>query len=116
MKKLITASVLLFVLVALQTKAFAMELECEFKDQAIEGVQSIELNDEDLVINKQLEIPLSRTRVKCGNFGRQTRLDGDALGYMVILKTCTTEAKMEGELVDAVKKVAATVLCNPKEN
>ncbi len=113
MKKLFTASVLLLALVALQAKSFALDFECQIQDGSIESIQSVELKEDELVINKNNLIPLSRTKIKCGNFGRQTRLDGEALGYMVILKTCSTEAHWEGDLIDSVKKVAATVRCNP---
>lgn len=112
MKKLLTASVLLFVISVLHTKAFAMNLNCKFKDAPVSGVNTLHINDESLIINSELEIPLEKSRVKCGNFGRQTRLDGEALGYQVILKTCTTDANMEGHLIDSIKGVAAEVYCN----
>lgn len=114
MNKLITASALLFILVFLQTKAFAMNLDCKFKDATVAGVKTIELTDETLKINSELEIPLEKSRVNCGNFGRQTRFDGSALGYQVVLKSCTTEAKLEGVLIDSLNEVGADVLCQPK--
>lgn len=114
MNKLFTASVLLLVLAALQTKAFAAELECKFKNGGVEGVEKIELSDENLIINHSLEIPLLKTRVRCGHFGKQVRFDGEAEGIQVILKSCTTDAKLEGELVDYEKRVSADVFCNPK--
>lgn len=115
MNKLLTASVLLFILAALQTKAFAQDLECKFKNGGVDGVDKIELSDESLIINSNVAIPLEKTRVRCGNFGKQVRFDGDAAGYQVILKSCTTEAKLEGELVDNQKRLSADVLCNPKQ-
>lgn len=114
MNKLITASALLFILVFLQTKAFAMNLDCKFKDATVAGVKTIEITDETLKINSDLEIPLEKSRVKCGNFGKQTRFDGNALGYQVVLKSCTTEAKLEGVLIDSLNEVGADVLCQPK--
>lgn len=112
MNKLITASVLLFVLVALQTKAFAQNLECKFKDTKLDSVKSIQISEDSLIINKELEIPLEKSRVKCGTFGKQTRLDGSALGFQVVLKSCTSEAKLEGYIVDAVNTQGADVLCH----
>ncbi len=114
MNKLLTASVLLFVLAALQTKAFAADLECKFKNGGVDGVEKIEISETSMIINEKLEIPLEKTRVRCGNFGKQVRFDGDAAGYQVILKSCTTDAKLEGELVDNQKRLSADVLCNPK--
>ena len=113
MNRLITASALLFLLVTLQTKVFAMDLDCKFKDVAVSGVKTIKLTDDNLVINSELEIPLEKSRVKCGNFGKQTRFDGSALGYQVVLKSCTTEAKLEGVLIDSLNAVGADVFCLP---
>ena len=111
MNKLITASALLFFLVIMQTKVFAEDLDCKFKDVVVSGVKTIKLTDDNLVINSELEIPLEKSRVKCANFGKQNRFDGSALGYQVILKSCTTEAKLEGVLIDSVNAVGADVLC-----
>lgn len=111
MKKLMTASVLLFILSVLQTNSFAATLDCKFKELSVEGVESIQMTDESLIINKELEIPLEKSRVRCGHFGKQVRFDGRALGYQVILKSCTMEAKLEGHLIDAVNEVAAEVNC-----
>lgn len=113
MNKLITAPVLLFLLVVLQTNAFAGDLDCKFKDVSVVGVKSITISDESLIINSELEIPLEKSRVVCGNFGRQTRFDGSALGYQVVLKSCTTDAKLEGVLIDSLNQVAADVRCMP---
>lgn len=112
MNKLVTASALLFFLGTLTTQAFASNLDCKFKEGKVMGVTSIQISDESLILNKELEIPLEKSRVKCGNFGRQTRFDGNALGYMVVLKSCTTDAKLEGVLIDSVNEVAADVLCH----
>ena len=112
MNKLVTASLLLFFLVTLKNQAFASSLDCKFKEGKVQGVESIQISDESLILNNQMEIPLEKSRVKCGNFGRQTRFDGSALGYQVVLKSCTTDAKLEGVLIDSINEVAADVLCN----
>lgn len=112
MQKLITASLILFALVVLQNNAFATTLNCKFKDAPVAGVKSIQITDDNMIINQDLEIPLEKSRVNCGNFGRQTRFDGSALGFQVVLKTCTTEAKLEGHLIDSLNEVAADVICN----
>lgn len=112
MNKLLKASLFLVFFVSFQNQLFAQDLNCEFKGDKMEGIKSIRINDESLIINKELEIPLDKSRVKCGNFGRQIRFDGMALGYQVILESCTTEAKFEGNLIDSVNEVAARVLCH----
>lgn len=114
MKKLLTASLLLVALFVLQTNAFAQTktYKCQFKDSAVEGIKSLEISEESLLINKVMEIPLQKSTVKCGNFGKQMRLDGSALGYMVVLKSCSSDAKLEGDLIDSVKEVAAEVICD----
>lgn len=111
MQKLIKASLILFVLVVLQNSVFASTLDCKFSKDGVEGVEVIELTNDNLIINHDLEIPLEKSRVKCGNFGRQVRFDGSALGYQVILKSCTSDAKLEGHLIDAINEVAAEVHC-----
>lgn len=115
MLKLITASLFLFVLVILQNNAFALSLDCKFKETTVTGVKSIEIKEESLVINKQLEIPMEKSKVKCGSFGRQTRFDGSALGFQIVLKSCSSEAKLEGHLIDEIREVAAEVLCDTKK-
>jgi hypothetical protein len=112
MNKLITASLILVVLVALQTKAFAAKYDCKFKDVKLESVTSIQISEESLIINKDMEIPLEKSRVKCGSFGKQVRLDGSALGYQVVLKSCSSDAALEGYIVDAVNTAGADLLCN----
>lgn len=113
MTKLLGASLLLFVLVVLQSNAFAKTMNCKFKSSALEGVKSIQLSDESLVINSEMEIPLSKSRVKCGKSSRHERLDGFALGYQVVLKSCIV-GEMEGHLIDSVNAVAAVVACDEK--
>jgi hypothetical protein len=112
MTNLLKASLMLVVLVVLQTKVFAETLTCKFKSDRIEKVQTIELENESLIINKELEIPLEVNRVKCGNFGRQHRFDGLALGFRVILKSCSSDAKLEGYIIDNQLDQSADVVCD----
>ena len=112
MKKLFCATLLLVFILVVQNKVFASILDCKFKNVSVMGVDKIQLIHEDLVINGELEIPLEKSRVKCGNFGRQVRFDGSALGYQVVLKSCTTEAQLEGVLIDAVHFVAVDLQCH----
>lgn len=110
MQKLMSACLLLIVLAFLQTKAFA--LNCKFKNSKVENIQSLQIQNESLIINQELEIPLEKNRVRCGNFGRQDRFDGNALGYQVILKSCTDEAKLSGHLIDSRLEQVAEVICD----
>ncbi len=112
MKRLFCATLLLVFILVVQNKVFASILDCKFKNVSVMGVDKIQLIHEDLVINGELEIPLEKSRVKCGNFGRQVRFDGSALGYQVVLKSCTTEAQLEGVLIDAVHFVAVDLQCH----
>lgn len=113
MFKLVSAAVLLFVLVALNTKAFAFsEMNCKVKNGAIAGIKTLQLTDEHLIINGQYDIALEKLRVKCGNMGRQIRLEGEGDGLQVILKTCSTEAQVEGYILDSVNNAQALVQCN----
>lgn len=112
MKKLFLASLLLFILSAIQNQVFAGSLNCKFKDRSVAGIESIQLNDDNLIINENMEIPLEKSRVMCGHFGRQTRFDGEALGYQVVLKSCTTEATLEGHIIDSVSDIAADLVCD----
>jgi hypothetical protein len=113
MKKCLAAIILLWVLV-LQTKALAYSLNCKFKDPAfsIEGVASLQLYDSHLIINEIMEIPLEKSRVKCGSFGRQQKLQGHRAGLQIILRSCTDAAILEGHLIDAHKSQVAEVVCN----
>lgn len=93
------------------TTSSAKSLRCKFKSDSISGIDSIEVKENYLILNKEMEIPLEKTRVECGHFGRQIRLDGSALGFQVILKSCTTDAKMEGHIIDSVNITASDVEC-----
>lgn len=115
MQKLMMGSLLLVLLGTLSAKVFANEFDCKFSDSSIKGVQSIKISEDYLIINKNLEIPLDKSRVKCGHLGRQTRFDGNALGYLVILKSCSLIAKFEGHLIDERNNVSADVLCQPSK-
>jgi hypothetical protein len=113
MYKLIGASVLLFFLTILTSKAFALsDMNCKVKNGTIAGIQTLHLSDEHLIINDTMSIPLEKLRVKCGNMGRQIRLEGEAEGLQVILKTCSTEAKVEGHILDASNNTQALVQCD----
>lgn len=116
MRKFFGAAVLLAMISVLQGQVFAAStnLKCQFKttDETVEGVKTIEISDETMTINKELEIPLEKSTIRCANFGRQKRLDGYALGYQIVLESCTTGVSMKGDLIDAVKGVSAPVICN----
>jgi hypothetical protein len=114
MKRLFVATLLLVLVLVVHNKAFASILDCKFKNVAAEGIDKIQLIDEDLIINGELLIPLEKSRVRCGNFGRQVRFDGTALGYQVVLKSCSTDAALEGVLIDAVHFLAVDVSCHSK--
>jgi hypothetical protein len=115
MKKLFAACFLLVMVSLLQSKVFASSknLNCQFSnDEVVEGVTSIEISNETLMINKDLEIPLEKSTIRCGNFGRQRRFDGLALGYQIVLESCTTGVALKGDLIDSVKGISAKVICN----
>lgn len=112
MQKLLMVSVMLVILSFLQAKAFALSLDCKFKAASINGVTSIRITDESLILNKEMEIPMEKSKVRCGHFGKQNRFDGSALGYQIILKSCSTDADLEGHLIDSVKSQIGEVLCN----
>lgn len=112
MQKLLGACLLLVILAALQTTAFAGTINCKFKSDTVEGVETISMNETSVLVNGHLEIPLEHTRIKCGNFGRQHRFDGKAQGLQVILKTCTDKAELEGHMIDAQNEVVADLICD----
>jgi hypothetical protein len=115
MKKLMGACFLLLAISIMQSQVFAADLNCEFKDDVVEGVKTIVVTNETLKINRDLEIPLEKSSIRCGNFGKQTRFDGSALGYQVVLESCTEGVAMRGALIDSVKGIAANVICNKIE-
>jgi hypothetical protein len=114
MKKFIGASLLLVVISALQTNAFAGSLNCAFKNAEVrvEGIETLQISDEALVVNQNEIIPLAHTRIKCGAFGRQDRFDGVGGGLQIILKSCTDEAALEGHLIDSANSKVAEVVCD----
>jgi hypothetical protein len=112
MNRLMTASFLLLILSLLSGQAFAKTLHCRYKFDRIEEVKIIKIEQESIMLNDLMEIPLERSVVRCGNFGRQVRLDGRALGYQVVLKSCTTDAKLEGHLIDFIRQQSADIVCN----
>ena len=107
--KAILALSLLFLLIA---KTHAETLNCQFTHSQEMGLKSIQIKDHMLILNDQIEIPLEKNRVKCGNFGEQIRFDGMAYGYQIILRSCTTEAKFEGDLIDSINWVGASLICD----
>lgn len=113
MLKLSGAVVLLVLLSVLTSKAFAIsEMNCRVKNGDITGIQTLHLSETELTINGSLNIPLEKLRVKCANMGRQIRLEGAADGLQVILKTCSTEAKVEGHILDPANNTQTTILCD----
>lgn len=111
MQSLLKASFLLLVLSMVSAKSFAFTLECKINKGVVAGVKSIHLSEENLYINGEIEIPLEKTRVKCGHFKKQVRFDGNALGYQIILKSCTSDAVLEGDIIDSVRQTVAEVSC-----
>ena len=112
MQKFMMGSLMFLVLAALQSNAFALTLDCKFSGGSVSGIKSIRITDEQLILNKDLEIPLEKSKVRCGHFGKQSRFDGMALGYQIVIKSCSNDADFEGHLLDSVKSQAAEVLCN----
>lgn len=95
--------------------AFAeASFKCQFKSETIPGVESIQLTDTVLTINNQLNIAIEESRIRCANFGRQKRFDGaDANEQLqIVLRTCTSDAAMEGHLIDGKHNMAAEVFCD----
>lgn len=114
MQKLIGAAFLLAFFIIAQASAFAVTYKCEFKDEVIAGIETIEMTDSVLIINNSLNIAVEESRIRCANFGKQKRYDGrdEAEQLQVVLKTCTSDAAMEGHLIDAKSKTAAEVTCD----
>ena len=114
MQKLLSACVLLVIIAALQAKAFAAPLNCTFKDAAtrMEGIESLKITDDALIVNESHVIPLEHTTIRCTSFGRQHRFDGVGKGLQIILKSCTTIAALEGQLIDAANERFADVVCD----
>lgn len=113
MQKHIAAFTLLLSLTA--TTAFAdAAFKCHFKSQVIPGVDSIQLTDSVLTINNQLNIAIEESRIRCANFGRQKRFDGADTNeqLQIVLRTCTSDAAMEGHLIDGKQNMAAEVYCD----
>lgn len=114
MQKFIGAFLLLVILAALQPKAFAASLNCSFKDgeTKVEGIETLHITDDALIVNENEVITLEHTSIKCGVFGRQDRFDGLGKRLQIILKSCTDEAVLEGRLIDSAQAVAADIICN----
>lgn len=114
MQKFIGALLLLVIMLAVQTNVFAASLNCTFKDAEtkVEGIETLELNEEALIVNDSEVISLEHTKIKCGAFGKQDRFDGLGKRLQIILKSCTDEAVLEGQLLDTGNQVSADVVCN----
>lgn len=114
MQKLLSACLLLVIIVALQSKAFAAApLDCTFKDaaQKMEGIESLQITDESLIVNESHVIQLEHTTIRCRSLGRQHRFDGSGVGLQIILKSCSAIAVLEGQLIDAANAKIADVVC-----
>ena len=114
MKKLITASFLLFIMVSLNSNAFGASLNCYFKnpEATVDGIQKLEISENVLVINETEAIELQHSRIKCGQFGKQHRFDGLGKGLQIILKSCTDEAVLEGHIINSNESKVAEVFCD----
>lgn len=114
MKKLIGACLLLVIFSVLQSVAFAGTLNCKFKDASVkvEGINSLQIAEDELVINDSAVIVLEHTQIKCGAFGRQHRFDGVGKGLQIILKSCTDSAVLSGHLIDYFSSQVAEVICD----
>ncbi len=117
MQKLFGAGLLLVIIAALNTKAFAAPLNCTYKDPSVQvkGIQQLQIpeNDDAIVINNTKTVPLEHSRIKCGSFGKQHRFDGKiSADVQIILKSCSTDALLEGHLVDSLHSVAAPIVCD----
>lgn len=113
MQKLIGASLLLFIIAALNTTAFAYApLKCTIKDGKIDGVKSLQVSDEAFIINDKMVVELQHSRIKCGNLGRQDRFDGLGDGLQVILKSCTNGSVLEGHIIDSRQAQVAEITCD----
>ena len=114
MQKFMCACLLLVIIATLQSKAFAAPLNCAFKNAEIrvEGVESLQVNEDVLIVNAKEEIQLEHTVIKCGAFGRQHRFDGFGKGLQIILKSCSDSAVLEGHLIDSKNAQVATIVCD----
>lgn len=113
MQKLIGAALLLFIIAALNTKAFAVApLNCAIKSGGIAGIKTLRIAEDALIINDIVFVDLAQSKIKCGNLGRQDRFDGVGDGFQVILKTCTNGAALEGHIIDSKHAQVAEVICD----
>lgn len=101
----------LFSFLYFEQEAIASSRKCNFTKEKISGVSTIEFSEESIKINGEMEIPLEKTKIKCGISGKRLRFDGLALGYQVVLETCTTQATLEGHLIDSVNQEIAELAC-----
>jgi hypothetical protein len=113
MNKLLAASLLLILIATLQTRAFGGTLNCKFSSTTtFDNIETIQLTDDTFKINGEIEIPLEKSIISCGHFGKRDRLDGLALGYQIVLKACAVGAQVSGHIIDEVNEKAADIVCN----
>jgi hypothetical protein len=115
MQKLIGAALLLVILAALNTKAFAISsLDCKIKSGQVAGIKTLYINEDALIINDQVVVELAHSKIKCGNLGRQDRFDGDTGegGIQVVLKSCTNGSVLEGHIIDSRHAQVADIVCD----
>lgn len=113
MNKLVKASLLLVVLSFLHAKAFANgALDCEFKNESIGGVKTLQLTEEVLFINGKTEIFLEKSKIHCGHRTFSERFDGKDRQYQVVLEACNENDRFEGHLIDTVSKEVAEISCD----
>lgn len=111
MDKLLKASLLLVILAVLNTKAFAAVTTCDITSRAITDVKTVHLAEDAVIINGSLEIPLEKTKIRCGVLGKRARYEGAENGFQVILKDCTADDSLQGAIIDAVKQESMDINC-----
>lgn len=115
MQKLIGACLLLALFAALNTRAFAAPLDCKLKEgqTPVAGVESIQMEEDVLLVNDSEVVQLEHSRIKCGVFGKQHRFDGQITkNLQIILKSCTDSAALEGHLIDQINSRVAEIICD----
>jgi hypothetical protein len=112
MNTLTKASLLLAALSIIPMKAFAFTLECRQIDGEVRGVKSVHFSNDEIIINKRLEMNLEKSQIKCGTFGRQVRYDGFSDGYQVILRSCSSTVALAGDLIDHANQTVSRIECD----
>lgn len=111
MQKLIGAGFILFILAALNSKAFAVSMNCSVTAGQIEDLQSVQISDDAVIINQTEVIALEHSRIRCKG-ARKDRFDGVGNRFQVILQSCVNNGALEGIVIDRVKSKAADVICD----